>query len=98
MGGGCAPVYIYLVNMKDPIFNWLVKLDTGLLIAILGLGLTFYQQWQKEQEIKKLETKEQLKEAKQSSRERGEIFKTLKFMEEKLNFVLEWISGNSKFK
>lgn len=78
--------------------NWLVKVDTGLLIAILGLIITFYQQWQKEQESKKIESKEQLKEIKQSSKERGEIFRSLKFLEEKLNFVLDWISSNSSFK
>jgi hypothetical protein len=78
--------------------NFLVKLDTGILIALLGLLLEFYRQWLKSKDKEEQEFGRQIKEARESSRERTEIKKDLGFVREKITFILDWMSSNSSFR
>lgn len=78
--------------------NFIPKLDTGLLVALLALGLEFYRQWLKNKDEQKQEFSRQIKEARESSRERTEMKKDLGFVKEKLEFILDWMSSNSSFK
>ena len=78
--------------------NFWLKMDTGLLIALLALGLEFYRQFLKANKDRKTEISRQIQEAKQSTKERTGIQKDIGFVKEKIEFLLDWISKNSQFR
>lgn len=80
------------------IINNLIKIDVAILIAIIGLGITLWQNIQESRKERINREKQKNQEMKESLKRETRMEERINFIESRLNNVEMWISANSGFR